>query len=274
MYWLRFRGQLKSTLLGGQPTAFRSARFRQSLYSKASVSHFRYARPLKNWISYVLLFGIGFGASTLYCAFSDQASPAALDQAVFSPFTLISKEQVSSTSSIFTLVSARSTSQSLGLDKLWRLGVWSIQAKQPQLQIARSYTPLPPWSDQSPRETGAEVLRVLIRHEVNGEVSGYLHRLPLGATIDLRGPNMEYTLPEDVNEILFLAGGTGIAPGLQVAQALVDRMTERGTRAKMRILWANRKRGLSGRLQQVVKQCRFRAMVSSRHVAWSWTEKY
>ena len=165
-----------------------------------------------------------------------------LDPAIFSPFILKSKEQVSSTSSIFTLVPAKSAAQSLDLDKLRQIGIWSVQVKQPQLQIARSYTPIPLLSDQLPRETGVKALKLLIRHDANGEVSGYLHRLPRGATIAIRGPKVEYILPEDVDEVLFLAGGTGIAPALQVAQTLVHRMADQRPHAGMRILWANRKR--------------------------------
>ena len=80
--------------------------------------------------------------------------------------------------------------------------------KQPQLQIGRSYTPLPP--TQQAEFAGG--LRFLIRREPPGEFSTYLHKLPISANIKLRGPQIEYKIPKDVDEILFLAGGTGIAP--------------------------------------------------------------
>lgn len=68
-------------------------------------------------------------------------------------------------------------------------------------------------------------------------MSTYLHRLPEHATIEVRGPNTELELPRDIIEVLFLAGGTGIAPAMQVAQALGRR-----TGSRMHILWANRRR--------------------------------
>jgi ferredoxin-NADP reductase len=80
-------------------------------------------------------------------------------------------------------------------------------------------------------------MRLLIRQEEGGEVSTYLHRLPEQSTIELRGPNTELELPRNIIEVIFLAGGTGIAPAMQVAQALGRR-----TASKMHILWANRRR--------------------------------
>ena len=51
-------------------------------------------------------------------------------------------------------------------------------------------------------------------------MSTYLHRLPIGATIELRGPHVEYQIPSEVKNVIFVAGGTGIAPALQVAHAM------------------------------------------------------
>lgn len=112
-----------------------------------------------------------------------------------------------------------------------------MQIKQPQLQIARSYTPLPPSDDSDDND-----LRFLIRRDPHGEVSGYLHKLPLDATLDLRGPQIEYEIPEGVEEVLFLAGGTGIAPALQLVHTLLKRESlVKGNHPRVRVLWANRK---------------------------------
>ena len=115
--------------------------------------------------------------------------------------------------------------------------------KQPQLQIARSYTPLPPFP-YSRRGGDEERIRILVRRETSGEMSNYLHRLSPGTTIELRGPTIEYELPKDVDEVLFIAGGTGIAPVLQAASALFQSKQERKDikGPKLEILWANRRR--------------------------------
>lgn len=189
-----------------------------------------------------------------------------IDLSVFHPFEIVAKERVSSTCSIFTLESqSQDTSNPYHelLRDTWAkgVGVWSVQIKQPQLQIARSYTPLPPLGELDGENGGGDdsttELRFLIRHEPQGEVSGYLHSLPLGATVHIRGLDIEYEVPSNIDEILFLAGGTGIAPALQVAHCLLERRrkslakTSDGSRSgsdssflmpKMHILWANRKR--------------------------------
>ena len=172
-----------------------------------------------------------------------------LHPSTFTPLTLVSKEPVSRTSSIFTFRPEPSASVP------WPHGViWSVQIKQPQLQIGRSYTPLPPrTTDELPERedaTGFNEIRLLIRREPFGEVSSYLHRLPVGTSVELRGPHVEYRLPPDAHRVLFLAGGTGIAPALQTARCLLDDRGLGGEGATtslspppvVHIVWANRRR--------------------------------
>ncbi|KAL9053002.1 MAG: hypothetical protein Q9162_005058 [Coniocarpon cinnabarinum] len=158
--------------------------------------------------------------------------------------TLTSKIPISLTSAIFNLNGAHGDAN----DELWTRGVWSLEFKQPQLQIARAYTPLPPvklleesegaWSNRT------KGFRFLIRREPQGEVSNYLHGLKEGSRLELRGPHMEFAIPPNVSDVIFLAGGTGIAPALQVAYALSRRAalaqmpSEQPVR--MSILWASR----------------------------------
>ncbi|KAK0906663.1 hypothetical protein LTR57_017673 [Friedmanniomyces endolithicus] len=180
---------------------------------------------------FVLSAAIGWGVH----AFNDSrksspnGSSKPADPADFVTYTLAKRENISSTLSIFTLKPA----QGFAIDPEQLYGpraITSVQFKQPQLQIARSYTVLPRIAYQPPEE-----LRFLIRKEEKGEVSGYLHRLAIGSKIELRGPSVEYVLPEGVTEVVFLAGGTGIAPALQVAEKV-------GKDGITHILWANRKR--------------------------------
>ncbi|KAF2084389.1 hypothetical protein K490DRAFT_75911 [Saccharata proteae CBS 121410] len=191
------------------------------------------------------LVALGSGALGGYGylnSFSDDASSTSLDPYTFAPYTLTSREPVSSTSSIFTLRSRNGhgnnddPAATRRLKDVWTRAVWSVEVKQPQLQIARAYTPLPSNSTDSSAEDGSE-LRLLIRKEHKGEVSNYLHRLPEQSTIELRGPHVEFEIPAEVREVLFIAGGTGIAPAMQVARVLGER---RG--ARMHVLWANRLR--------------------------------
>ncbi|OOF91097.1 hypothetical protein ASPCADRAFT_211373 [Aspergillus carbonarius ITEM 5010] len=110
--------------------------------------------------------------------------------------------------------------------------------KQPQLQIGRDYTPLPSTSSD---EEDDECLRFFIRKDPFGEVSRYLHSLDIGAPIEVRGPRIECEIPSDTQQILFIAGGTGIAPALQAGHTLLRR-TSPTHKPRIHILWANRRR--------------------------------
>ncbi|KAF2710692.1 hypothetical protein K504DRAFT_465755 [Pleomassaria siparia CBS 279.74] len=170
-----------------------------------------------------------------------QSRPAeeSLNPHSFTRYTLVHKEAVSSTNAIFTLRNRAGDADRESLKDGWKPKVWSVQVKQPQLQIARAYTPLPLITDAplDGDDSEPDDVRFLIRREEGGEVSNYLHRLADESTVELRGPKTECELPDEMTEVIFLAGGTGIAPAMQVAHALGQRPGSR-----MHILWANRRR--------------------------------
>jgi len=113
-----------------------------------------------------------------------------------------------------------------------------VEVKQPELQIARSYTPLPA------NETEFEGdIRLLVRKEHKGEMSGYIFNLPIQSKMQLRGRHPEFDIPEEVSDIIFLAGGTGIAPALQTVHTLLERRFEDHYELpKVHIIWSNRRR--------------------------------
>ncbi|CZS97694.1 related to cytochrome-c mitochondrial import factor CYC2 [Rhynchosporium graminicola] len=183
-------------------------------------------------------------ATALYFIASSDSGPSTkiFDPPRFTPFTIVKREEVSPTSIILTLRPQTFVNQPRKIlsdpyQSSWEKGTWSVEIKQPQLQIARSYTPLP-----SNKGDPKGDLRLLIRKEHKGEVSGYLHTLTAGSQIHLRGPHEEFDLPETVTDVIFLAGGTGIAPALQVAYTLFERRQTEGEKPKMHIVWASRKR--------------------------------
>jgi ferredoxin-NADP reductase len=166
----------------------------------------------------------------------------------FEPFVLVKKEPVSTTASIFHL-EPQSTSNLDLYREAWKRGIWNCQFKQPQIQVVRAYTPLPPISDDNLPSDSKSSLRFLIRKERNGEVSGWLHRLPLGSALELRGPNIEHEISPETANVLFLAGGTGIASALQAAHALLRQTPATPSdphvqphQPKISILWASRLR--------------------------------
>ncbi len=163
----------------------------------------------------------------------------------FIVYTLAAKEAVSSTASIFYLQPKQQSENYEFYKEAWRRGIWNVQFKQPQLQIVRAYTPLPPVEEKTGQDSDG--LRFLIRHDPHGEVSSWLHRLPSSAEIEMRGPYLEYEITPDVRQVVFFAGGTGIAPALQTAHAMFDGQKPAGegqenNARKLHILWANRTR--------------------------------
>ncbi|KKZ66028.1 nitrate reductase (NADH) [[Emmonsia] crescens] len=217
--------------------------------------------PLKQrtWLraTVVTVVAAAIGA---YVRYEKDSSSATLNPYTFTQYELVSKTPVSSTSSIFTLRPVKPGDNDTVYKEAWQRGLWSVQFKQPQLQIGRDYTPLPPISQVRVEkeeeeeegggggggggggEMGEGALQFLIRKDPYGEVSGYLHSLQPGAKLDIRGPRLDYILPADVEEILFIAGGTGIAPALQTAHTLFRNNKRPDLKTRMHILWANRRR--------------------------------
>lgn len=179
----------------------------------------------------------------------------------FVPFRVVSTERTSPTTFILT-VSAPAPHHAANaalIQDAWAHGLWSVEIKQPQLQIARNYTPLAPpttpgppgannGDDPASPAAAASQLRFLIRRYDGGEMSTYLSRLGPGDEVWLRGPHFGFDVAARLGgageRVVFLAGGTGVAPALQVARHLLSlrRGGEEGGRLSMEIIWASRSR--------------------------------
>lgn len=262
------------------------------------------------WTLLGLIFAVSAGTAYLYRRRPSPLDDDVINTSTFTAFTITEREQVSPTAFIITLrpttwvdpewlKSGRVEDEPIGflspsIQEAWRHGLWSVEIKQPQLQIARHYTPLPPFPTTvgSPsvarkntlengnshklqvmqtEETGRDYedqeeqanLRILIRRMDGGEMSNYLSRQRVGDTVWLRGPHLGFDIPRrlgngsghdssaEVNRagrghrrgVVFLAGGTGIAPALQIAHKLLDGHDSSNTgesRPHISILWANR----------------------------------
>lgn len=71
-------------------------------------------------------------------------------------------------------------------------------------------------------------------------MSRYLYSLKEGDVVEVRGPDVEYIYPlQEDRKIVFFAGGTGIAPAIQVAESLLLQNGE-GKVMEAEILWAVR----------------------------------
>jgi ferredoxin-NADP reductase len=198
------------------------------------------SRSSRRWLSIVFVGAAAAGAGAYIR--SQNTSSATLNPETFTKYSLVSREPVSATSSLFTLRPRKPSDSNYDVyEEAWRTGVWSVMFKQPQLQIGRDYTPLPTTAatSLSVDDENEGCLRFFIRKDPFGEVSRYLHAIDVGADVELRGPKIECAIPKETEDILFIAGGTGIAPALQAGYSLLNRThTER--RPRIHILWANR----------------------------------
>lgn len=80
--------------------------------------------------------------------------------------------------------------------------LWSVQIKQPEIMVVRNYTPLPLKLND---DDEIEVLKdgencdgrllFYIKQYNNGEVARWLHNLPVGQVVELRGPYVDYEFP-------------------------------------------------------------------------------
>ncbi|KAI0124210.1 hypothetical protein BJ170DRAFT_735913 [Xylariales sp. AK1849] len=192
----------------------------------------------------------------------------ALNTTRFTAFNIVSKEQVSPTAFVLAVrcnddVLAENVTR---LKAAWEHGLWSVEMKQPQLQIARHYTPLPPLNGASVKPGE---LRFLIRKMDSGEMSNYLSRLQVGDNVWLRGPHQGFDISKrlgDAKDVVFLAGGTGIAPALQLAHKLLNGPSEITgiTKPSIRILWANRGNVDSVAREELVGRAKGKGLDTSR----------
>ncbi|KAI9802813.1 MAG: mitochondrial peripheral inner membrane protein [Piccolia ochrophora] len=199
-------------------------------------------------LTIVLAAAASLAVYTALVRASQPDKPSTLNPHRFSAYAVVDRSSLTASLSLLTLrpVNGAAATDVPPLPR--QAGIHSIEIAHPALTIARAYTPLP-LVDESPAERFN--LRLLIRRAAGGEVSGYLHALPVGSHLSLRGPRLEYNLSDDLGDapldVLFIAGGTGIAPALQTAETLLGQDTgsnDRRGRAQNRItiLWATRTR--------------------------------
>lgn len=260
---------LRISRLGPSPVYHRNVAFPSSTTRRLTSSINEGGQPrrpvkrlLPRW-TYYLSFGIILVAAVTYFNDNDRTSPCLLNRERFTPCLVVSSEPVSPTAFILTVKTPSSrgifsgdtpTNQAI-VREAWRHGLWSVEIKQPQLQIARNYTPLPPvpdeedqplkespsaMPDRSDDDDNAAQLRFLVRRYDSGETSNYLSRLRPGDTIELRGPHLGFDVARRLGaagrDVVFLAGGTGVAPAMQAAARLLGGKND----VSVRIFWANR----------------------------------
>lgn len=234
----------------------------------------RESSPWRRHIPYVFAVGTVVWALYVYNQFFSKKTDVEnhiLTPETFSTFKITYKEDISEDTALIELSPKFETYREILKKKgtLWNgKKMWSVEVKQPQIQVVRRYTPLPLYYMQyrDGNETKG-LLRILgeeddegrmvllVKKYDDGEVSRYLHELPIGADVQIRGPYFGYKFPfspldklphrepmEDVpsrmmpefdtpadmpkpENLAFFAGGTGIAP---ILQSLLSKNPPRG----------------------------------------------
>lgn len=153
------------------------------------------------WAGYAAYYFFGDGKS------SEQAI---LSPTAFTQYRITCKQQISADTMLLEISPKYSASKSM-LESgatLWNAKkLWSIQIKHPMIQIARNYTPLPLYFMQSDRLGEPPLIRMmgsasdegrmtlLVKRYEDGEMSRYLHSLPVGSDIEVRGPFVDCKFP-------------------------------------------------------------------------------
>ncbi|KAK8066303.1 FMI1 protein [Apiospora hydei] len=180
---------------------------------------------------------LSIGAATVlaasWYALGSETKDESLNDTRFTAFDVVSNEPVSPTAFVLTIRSRDS----------------ELAKNSAKLKAAWEHDCAPLHAFAAPGgEDGTEArLRFLVRKMQGGEMSNYLSRMQVGSQVWLRGPHHGFDIPKrlgNAREIVFLAGGTGIAPALQMVHKLLDTSSVDGfadNRPSIRILWANRR---------------------------------
>ncbi|KAG5987517.1 hypothetical protein E4U43_005034 [Claviceps pusilla] len=206
--------------------------------SKNSHFHHKQARVLPPAAIALVILG-----TATYLLTSSSRTSTILNETTFVPYTITARDAISPSSVLFTISPHQRHEPPpppylLPQSTRWRYPLWSVEFKQPEVQIARHYTPLPPQQDEDRRDGK---LRFYVRAVGGGEMSNYLLRLRVGNEVYLRGPHPGFDILGRLGackNVVFLAGGTGVVPGMQVAVAVL----EGDESSQVKLLWAVRKR--------------------------------
>lgn len=250
---MRSLGRAAARSLSNAPTC-RAAPAAASVYKRQASSDWSQSNkhrrsdqsqePLQARVSPALAAVLLVGGGAIYYLSTPAAKDKVLNQDTFVPYTVISREEISPSSFIFTVAPQHPnpapsylTKEPSGPPK-WRYSLWSVEFKQPDVQIARNYTPLPPLEGE---QIADGKLRFYVRSIPGGEMSSYLGRLGVGREAWLRGTHPGFDVKTRLGtqkNIVFLAGGTGVAPAMQVAKAVLDGHDD----THFTLLWAIRSR--------------------------------
>lgn len=156
-----------------------------------------------------------------FTALADAATPAsagALNPNEFRPFKLIKKEKVTPNTTLFRF--ELPDNQVSGLYTASCLVTKALLKEKPEddkpKAIIRPYTPI-----STPSTKGH--LDLIVKIYPTGKMGPHMDSLKIGDTLEMKGPIPKYPYEPNIKKhIGMVAGGTGIAPMLQVIDAVLS----------------------------------------------------
>ena len=189
------------------------------------------ARPSRAGIRRVESFGdeisLGLLRERVFRSLSNFGT-GSLSATDWKPFKLVAKEMASHNTVLLRFEVPNGKSLDLPVGRHL-----SVRAKITGNFVQRPYTPT-----SKPNQEGW--FELLVKVYDLGKMSNYMMKMPLGATIDVRGPvgRFKYA-PNMYKEIAMVCGGSGITPCLQVMRAVLE-SGDKEDQTKFYLLYQNR----------------------------------
>jgi cytochrome-b5 reductase len=153
-----------------------------------------------------------------------QAAPVGLDPGKWVPLRLIQKTPISDNTAIYKFAFADSEATSgmtVASCLVTKAAIGSEKPDGTRANVIRPYTPL-----SRPGQKGSLDLAVKVYQQ--GKMSRHIADLKIGDTLDFKGPILKTAyVPNKYESIGMVAGGTGIAPMLQVVDEVLSNPADR-----------------------------------------------
>ncbi|KAL1954560.1 hypothetical protein VTO42DRAFT_1071 [Malbranchea cinnamomea] len=190
-------------------SSWKSSENINGVYIPAALIVFGTSIVKSEWLPYAASLAVVLGAWKLM----GNKPRKVLNPTEFQNFVLKEKTIVSHNVAIYRFALPRPT-DILGLPIGQHISLAATVPGQSK-EIVRSYTPISSDDDQG-------YFDLMIKSYPQGNLSKYMASLRIGQTMKVRGPKgaMVYT-PNMVRHIGMIAGGTGIAPMLQIIKAII-----------------------------------------------------
>lgn len=181
----------------------------------------RYTRYIPHMITAVVVLWAGYTVKVwLFPGDEGSDSQELLDPRSFHKFIITHKEKIDDDHYLVELMPKfnhwqYSFSSNYSQKSIWNgERIWSVEVKQPQIMVTRSYTPLPLYFLKSEYTRSGErkpllkvispssndydhggVMTLYVKRYDDGEVSKFITDKSIGDELELRGPHIEYKFP-------------------------------------------------------------------------------